>query len=138
MVVQLKFATLPAPFGAIAVHYWFTVLDPASGKCDRWEVWQAPDAGGESVGHLHCNLKAPDEGVGGGPAKIDAEWRGEEASRIHSVLQQTRENYPHRHRYVPWPGPNSNTFVAWVLRQSGIAFQLHWKALGQDFAWRAG
>ena len=46
MVVQLKYATLPAPLGAFAVHYWFTVLDPATGGCDRWEIWQSKDAGG--------------------------------------------------------------------------------------------
>ena len=134
MVVQLKYATLPVPFGAFAVHYWFTVLDPASGRCDRWEVWQSRDAGGESVGHLHCNLKTPDDGVGGGPAQVDSEWQGEEAARIHSVLKDVRKTYPFRDRYLPWPGPNSNTFVAWVLRQAGIHFDLHWKALGQDYA----
>ena len=137
MVVQLKYATLPAPLGAFAVHYWFTVLDPATGRCDRWEVWQSKDAGGTSVGHLHCNLKAPDEGVGGGPAKVDAEWRGEEALRIHSVLLETAGTYPHCHDYLPWPGPNSNTFAAWVLKQAGIDFALHWKALGRSYRWHA-
>lgn len=134
MLVQLKYATLPIPLGAFAVHYWFTVLDPASGKCDRWEVWQSRDAGGESVGHLHCNLKAPHDGVGGGPARVDAEWRGDEASRILAVLKDVNQTYPFSHHYVPWPGPNSNTFVAWVLRQARISFPLNWRALGQDFA----
>ena len=109
------------------------VSDPATGRCDRWEVWQSKDAGGTSVGHLHCNLKAPDEGVGGGPARTDAEWRGAEASRIVSVLKDVENRYPFCDRYLPWPGPNSNTFVAWVLREAGIEFPLHWKALGQSY-----
>lgn len=137
MVVQLKYATLPAPLGAIAAHYWFTVLHEGTGRCDRWEVWQSKDAGGTSIGHLHCNLKAPDEGVGGGPATVDAEWRGAEALRIHSILEQTAKAYPHCHAYVPWPGPNSNTFVAWVLKEAGINFTLHWKALGRAYRVRA-
>jgi hypothetical protein len=135
MVVQLKYATLPAPFGMIAAHYWFTVLQPESGRCDRWEVWQRSDAGGVSAGHLHCNLKAPDAGVGGGPARIAAQWNGETASRINSVLQDASARYPYCSRYRPWPGPNSNTFVAWVLRQAGIHFSLPWKAIGKDYAW---
>ena len=134
MIVQLKYASLPFPLGLFAVHYWFTVLDPDSGRCDRWEIWQSSDAGGESVGHLHCNFKAPDEGVGGGPAHVHAEWRGDEARKIHSVLKETEKTYPHVHRYLPWPGPNSNTFAAWVLRQAGIELHLPWKAIGKDFA----
>ena len=133
MLVELKYATLPAPFGAFAVHYWFTVSDPATGRCDRWEVWQSKDAGGTSVGHLHCNLKAPDDGVGGGPARLDAQWRGEQAARIFLVLSNVEKRYPFCHRYLPWPGPNSNTFVAWVLREAGVDFPLHWKALGQGY-----
>jgi hypothetical protein len=134
MVVHLKYATLPAPLGVFAVHYWFTVLQPESGRCDRWEVWQSKDAGGVSVGHLHCNLKAPDAGVGGGPARLAAEWNGEMASRIFSVLEAASSQYPYCSRYLPWPGPNSNTFVAWVLRRAGIDFPLPWKAIGKDYA----
>ncbi len=133
MVVQLKHAALPF-IGAIAEHYWFTVLDPKSGRCDRWEVWQSKDAGGVSAGHLHCNLKEPDAGVGGGPAMLAREWSGEEAARIHAVLQASEKHYPHTQSYLPWPGPNSNTFVAWVLRQARIEFPLPWKAIGKDYA----
>lgn len=135
MRVQLKYATLPVPLGAIAAHYWFNVLDPARGRCERWEVWQRKDAGGLAFGHLHCNLKRPDEGVGGGPAVLVQEWDGEVASRLASVLKESARAYPFRDRYLPWPGPNSNTFVAWVLRRSGIeAPLLSWKALGKGFA----
>jgi hypothetical protein len=133
MIVQLKCASLPMPIGMFAAHYWFTVLDSRSGRCDRWEVWQSKDAGGVSVGHLHCNLKEPDAGVGGGPAVLAAEWKNEEASRIKEILDKTGEQYPHRHHYLPWPGPNSNTFVVWVLRKAGIELQLPWKAIGKDF-----
>jgi hypothetical protein len=132
--VQLKYATLPAPLGAIALHYWFNVLDPASGGCERWEVWQRRNAGGISIGHVHCNLKAPDDGVGGGPAQLAVEWAGEPALSILQILKNAGSDYPHRDRYLPWPGPNSNTFVAWVLRQAGVDFPLPWKAIGKNFA----
>ena len=32
-----------------------------------------------------------------------------------------------------WPGPNSNTFAAWVLREAGIEYPLHWKAIGSHY-----
>jgi hypothetical protein len=133
MIVQLKYASLPAPLGLFAVHYWFNVRDPVSGRCDRWEVWQRRDAGGTSVGHLHRNLKAPEAGVGGGPARLAAEWQGDEAQRLKAILDEAKTRYPFCGRYLPWPGPNSNTFAAWVLRNAGVAFHLPWQAIGRNF-----
>ncbi|MFN2645483.1 MAG: DUF3750 domain-containing protein [Burkholderiales bacterium] len=129
--VELRYAPLPF-IGAIAVHYWFVVYDE-SGACHRWEVWQTQNAGGRSFGHVHCDLKSPKDGVGGGPSRVAATWQGDEASRIAAVLQEP-ERYPHCGRYRYWPGPNSNSFVAWVLAQAGIQYPLHWKGIGRK--WR--
>ena len=129
--MQLRYATRPFPLGWLAVHYWFVVFEPG-GACHRWEVWQTKDAGGTSVGHLHCDLKGPDAGVGGGPARIAAEWTGEQAMRIRKVLE-TADSYPYCDRYLPWPGPNSNTFAAWVLHEAGVEHALPWRALGRGF-----
>jgi hypothetical protein len=127
VTVQLCYATLPPPIGLFAVHYWFVVLE--GGKAQRWEVWQTKNAGGRSIGHVHCDLKGPDEGVGGGPACIAMEWRDETALKVKNVLVNAK-NYPYCQTYRYWPGPNSNTFAAWVLRQAGIEFPLARKAIG--------
>ncbi|HUF81575.1 MAG TPA: DUF3750 domain-containing protein [Burkholderiales bacterium] len=132
-VVQLRHAPLPSVFGWFADHCWFVVFDE-TGACRRWEVWQTADAGGRSVGHVHCDLKHPDADVGGGPARIAAEWRGAEASALRAVLEQP-ENYPHCRHYRYWPGPNSNTFAAWALRRAGIGFELGRRAIGSG--WRS-
>ena len=128
--VQLRYATLPGLLGLVAAHYWLVVWD-AEG-CHRWEVWQTKNAGGRSIGHVHCDLKAPDAGVGGGPARLAAEWTGQEADAIARVLKEAAR-YPHRERYVAWPGPNSNTFVSWVVRRAGIGHRLGWMALGKRY-----
>jgi hypothetical protein len=128
--VELRYAPLPF-IGAIAVHYWFVVHDDA-GACHRWEVWQTKNAGGTAVGHVHRDLKEPADGVGGGPSRVAAEWTGEQAARIAAVLAQPK-SYPHAQRYRYWPGPNSNSFVAWVLRQAGIQYALHWKGIGRKW-----
>lgn len=105
-------------------------------RCDRWEIWQSAHAGGISIGHLHCNLKAPESGVGGGPARMAREWQGDEARRIRAMLEKAERHYPFCHRYLPFPGPNSNTFVAWVLREAGIDYRLPWKAIGRSYKWQ--
>ena len=130
-MVQLRYATLPFPLKRLAVHCWFVVFEPG-GTCHRWEVWQTKNAGGTSIGHLHRDLKAPDAGVGGGPARIAAEWRGEAAAAISRTLEESK-NYPYCHRYRAWPGPNSNTFAAWVLHEAGVEHELPWRALGRAF-----
>jgi hypothetical protein len=130
-VVQLRYAPLPL-IGAIAVHYWLVVIDEATGETHRWEVWQTRNAGGSSIGHVHCDLKTPEDGVGGGPSRVVCEWRGKEAQAIDAVLQQAA-HYPYCSRYFLWPGPNSNTFVAWVLKTAGINHRLGWRGLGRHF-----
>jgi len=128
--VELRYAGLPL-IGFLAVHYWFVVDDGS--ERHRWEIWQSADAGGSSVGHLHRDLKAPEANVGGGPTRLATEWRGDEARRIAEVLLRCGKDYPFCSRYYPWPGPNSNTFVAWVLAQAGVEHRLGWRALGCNY-----
>jgi hypothetical protein len=126
--VELRYAPLPL-IGAIAVHYWFVVHDDA-GACHRWEVWQSANAGGRSFGHVHCDLKAPLADVGGGRTRLAAVWEGAEAARIAAVLEAA-DRYPWCNVYRYWPGPNSNSFVAWVLQRAGVQYALHWKGIGR-------
>ena len=129
MIVELRYAPLPF-IGLIARHYWFVVFED-SGGCHRWEVWQTKNAGGLSIGHVHCDLKAPDAGVGGGPAVTATQWSGEEARRIAQVLDA--KAYPFTQKYRLWPGPNSNSFAAWVLREAGIQYRLDRRAIGRGY-----
>ena len=43
-------------------------------------------------------------------------------------------SYPYPNTYRPWPGPNSNTFLAQIARQvPDLAIQLPSNAVGKDF-----
>jgi hypothetical protein len=77
-------------------------------------------------------LKPPDANVGGGRTRVAAVWTGEAALRLKEVLEKA-EGYPFCHKYWYWPGPNSNTFAAWVLRQAGIRHALSPMALGKRY-----
>jgi hypothetical protein len=128
--VELRYATLPSLLRLVAVHYWFVVFDETG--CHRWEVWQTKNAGGRSIGHVHCDLKPAEAGVGGGPSRLAAEWTGEAAENLRKVLQEP-ESYPFCQNYRYWPGPNSNTFAAWVLRKAGVQHELGPMALGKRY-----
>jgi hypothetical protein len=117
------------------VHHWFVVFRPRERQADRWEVWQTPNAGGKSWGHVHRNLMHPDRPVGGGPTCIAAAWTGEEARRLRSVMERPEE-YPYRNLYRYWPGPNSNTYAAWILRRAGIPHRFDLRSFGCGYPLR--
>ena len=44
------------------------------------------------------------------------------------------ERYPYATAYVTWPGPNSNTFLAWIGREvPDLRLVLPSTAIGKDF-----
>lgn len=133
MIVELKYAGIPF-WEMVAVHYWFVTNQ--AGVRERWEVWHRPNAGGDSIGHLHRNLMHPDSDVGGGPTCLAHRWQGAAAERLAQTLHASWEEYPYRHRYCALPGPNSNTFAAWVLHQAEVGDHLSWRGIGKNFVIR--
>jgi hypothetical protein len=117
---------------AIAAHCWFADYDPLTGCWTRWEVWQTPGTGPNDWGHVRRNLMGPRDGVGAGPSWVLAEWTGQDARRIQAVLAAPA-SYPCRNEYSYWPGPNSNTYVAWVLREAGLEAELPPAAIGSHY-----
>jgi len=133
MCVELKYAGIPF-LGMVAVHYWFVTAD--AHKRDRWEVWQRMNAGGLSAGYLHRNLMHPDSNVGGGPTHLAHVWTDALAQQIALALHESWEQYPYLYRYQVMPGPNSNTFVAWILHRAGVEYRLSRRAVGKNFVLR--
>ena len=136
-MIELRAAKIPG-IGRIAVHYWFVIHQ--HGQTERWEVWQKPGQNQSSWGHLHKNLLAFDRGVGNGDSWVEASWQGDEAAKFIAVLSRCAKDYPDKYRYHYWPGPNSNTYVQWVLNQVGCEHQLLPQGIGKNhlgwWGWR--
>ena len=126
-LLELRAARIPF-IGGLALHHWF-VLE-GTGAPARWEVWQRADAGGESWGHLHRNLMPPRQGVGNGASWRVHCWRGAAAGALMDRISTSPAHYPWCERYRVWPGPNSNTYVQWIL---GDDFRLGWTAWGARY-----
>ncbi|MFO1088198.1 MAG: DUF3750 domain-containing protein [Hyphomicrobiales bacterium] len=63
-------------------------------------------------------------------------FEGETAAQLIPKIEAAIAAYPWRNpgQYTVWPGPNSNTFVAWVARQvPGFAFEMPPTAIGKDW-----
>ena len=136
---ELRAAPLPAPVSLVAVHLYFITSDGQE-PWQRWEVWQRrnafrtpPQAHQKAYGHVHLNLMAPHQGVGGGPSYPLQRWNGPEAKRLIETLRTGSATYVSRDRYLLWPGPNSNTFVSRILADAGIEASLPATAIGKDW-----
>ncbi|MCB1378446.1 MAG: DUF3750 domain-containing protein [Alphaproteobacteria bacterium] len=82
------------------------------------------------------NAYAADAFWYGNKPYVVAEVTGSAAERMIPLVERSIAAYPHRERgtYTVWPGPNSNTFVAWVARNTeGLDVELPPVAVGKDY-----
>lgn len=97
--------------GAFATHSWLLLKKPGSRTFDRYDVvgWGRP---------VRKNAYAPDGKWYSNPPRIDATISGKDAEQLIPKLEAAIESYRYSRPgdYKIWPGPNSNTFVAHVLR----------------------
>src|SRR5713226_2470464 len=76
----------------------------------------------------------PDRYWFGNRPDLIAELRGAEAERAIAEIKNAVESYPYVDEYRLWPGPNSNTFTAYVARHvPELKLELPVTALGKDF-----
>jgi hypothetical protein len=111
-----------------AVHSWI-VVKPRNGDYRRYEV----TGFGEPV---RVNRIAPDAFWYSYYPEVLGDIRGETAERAIPKIEAAIANYAYAKRgdYRVWPGPNSNTFVATVLRAAPeLAIALPPTAIGKDF-----
>ncbi len=60
--------------------------------------------------------------------------RGPDAGKVIEEIIQAIELYPYKQRYTMWPGPNSNTFTAFIGRHvPHLKLDLPPTAIGKDF-----
>lgn len=76
----------------------------------------------------------PDRYWFGNLPEVIAELRGPAAESAIPEIQNAVETYPYVQDYGLWPGPNSNTFTAYVARRvPELQLELPVTAIGKDF-----
>lgn len=139
----IEFYTCPAhiPF-SFAVHPW--IVTTKNGQSTRWEIIHREYPGKERFGFLYKNFYSdPKQGIKKHSlsnqywhtTKIGEISGGEEslAASMFSFIENMSPNYPFQNNYTLFPGPNSNTYVAWVLKHFPEAkIQLPWNAFGKN------
>ena len=132
--VELRAAKIPGLPGIFADHYWLLVLHGVESShnqtCDRWEIWQHPNQNNSCWGHLHKNLLGPHQGVGNGQSRLIQRWLNDDALLMVKKIESSPTHYPFIQKYRYWPGPNSNTFAQWIVRDT---IELGVRAIGKSF-----
>ena len=127
-IVQVYGARAYSWRGNFAVHTWIATKTE---DAPHYEVHEVVGWGHEKI---RSRRGKPDHAWYGNQPQLIADIRGERAAGMIPQIKQAIADYPYPNRYQAWPGPNSNTFVAWVIRQTpGFHVALPNIAIGKDY-----
>jgi len=131
-VVQVYGARTWGWRGSFGVHTWVAVKPADASSYVVYEVigWRLRWA--DSVVAIH--ERAADARWYGNEPELYADKRGEAAEKLIPRIDAAARAYPYPNEYHAWPGPNSNTFVAWITRAvPELGVDLPPTAIGKDY-----
>jgi len=131
-VVQVYAARAVRWRGYFGVHTWVAVKPRGAAAFTVYEVngWRLRRTGSAiSIDH-----RSPDSRWFGSRPDLLADLRGEGVDEVIARIEAAVDSYPYAATYRVWPGPNSNTFVAHVLRAvPELRADLPAHAIGKDY-----
>lgn len=119
--------------GALAVHTWIATKPRGADHYTRLEVFGFNVARGGKAVRVQSGI--PDGyWYGAHPTLITERRGGAEIDRLITRLHRAAALYPYNDQYRLWPGPNSNTFIAYLGRAvPELSIDLPPTAIGKDF-----
>src|SRR5688572_24515286 len=130
-VVQVYGARAMGLKGVFGVHTWIATKASNAPDWTVYEVigWRLRWTDSAVV----IRSREPDTWFGA-QGELYAEKRGPEVDDLIRRIDQAARNYPYAGSYTVWPGPNSNTFTAWIGRAvPELEIDLPATAIGKDY-----
>lgn len=131
-VVQVYAARTWGLRGSVAVHTWIATKRAKASEYRRHEVigWRLRRTGSALV----QGRGDPDAQWFSNPPALLVDRRGEDAAAMIEKIEAVVDAYPYAREYRTWPGPNSNTFTAYVGRRvPELGLRLPPTAIGKDY-----
>ena len=128
-IIQVYAARAGRWKGVFAVHTWIALKPENARHFTRFDVvgWGLP---------VRRNAYPVDGLWYSNRPGVVLELRGVEAQRLIPKIKAAVARYPQSKRgdYEVWPGPNSNSFVAWIGRQvPALGLEMPPTAVGKDY-----
>jgi len=131
-VVQVYAARAWSWRGVMGVHTWISVKSTNAVEFTVYEVIGWRSYRGLSVVSI-SNRPADGRWFGATP-KLLADIRGQGVDAVIARIDAAAKSYPYADQYRVWPGPNSNTFTAYVARAvPELKLDLPPTAIGKDY-----
>ena len=134
-VVQIWGARTKGAKGIFGVHTWIAVKPEGAAEYTVYEIigWRLRWADSAMV----IRTRAPNHWFGAN-GELYAEKRGPGVDELIRRIDKLAREYPYANTYTLWPGPNSNTFTAWVARAvPELEADLPATAIGKDYIGQA-
>jgi hypothetical protein len=118
--------------GYVGVHTWVAVKPTDAKSYTVYEVIGWRLRWGDTV--LVVRDRAPDERWFGSVPELLADRRGAGVDMLIKRVEAAAHAYPHAGEYRLFPGPNSNTFTAWIGRSvPELELDMPATAIGKDY-----
>ena len=118
--------------GWFAIHTWIAAKRSGDSSYTVYEVIGWRLRRGLPVVRIEQDL--PDRFWFGEKPRLLKELRGDGVDRVIGKVDQAARAYPWPTTYEAFPGPNSNTFTAWVARQvPELGLRLPFSAIGSGY-----
>ncbi len=131
-IVQIYAARAYSWRGHFAVHSWISIKEQNAASYTTYQVMGFGVSRGIPV--INTHNEAPDRRWFGSDPVLLLDLRGPNANALIPEIKKSVGNYPYPDFYRLWPGPNSNTFVSHVIRNTpGIYVELPPHAIGKDW-----
>jgi hypothetical protein len=131
-VVQVYGARTMGVKGIFGVHTWIAVKPANAMSWIVYEVigWRLRWADSALV----VRERQPDAPWFGAIPELYADKRGDGVEELIARIDKAAKEYPYANTYTLWPGPNSNTFTAWIARAvPELQVDLPATAVGKDY-----
>lgn len=131
-VVQVYGARAFSWRGYLGIHTWIAVKPTQAKSYTIYEVIGWLQRRKMPVLVIYENV--PDRRWYGNMPEILVEKRGDGVDALIERIDQAARSYPYAKDYTIWPGPNSNTFTAWISRAvPELQLDLPPTAIGKDY-----
>ena len=118
--------------GWFAIHTWIATKPTNAASYMVYEVVGWRQRRGLPAMRIEKDL--PDRYWYGKRPRLLKDFRGDGVDKLIDAVDLAAKSYPWPNTYIAFPGPNSNTFIAWISKQvPELGLKLPFSAIGSGY-----